>query len=156
MQLVIVRHGEAEPFCQDDSSRQLTVRGIHEASCTGKWLNTFGANFDVALVSPFIRAQQTWQQMQSSNITAKQVHTLADITPESDPELAESVIRAYADGAEKVLVVSHLPLVSYLVERFTQSFGPIFATGAGAVIILQDWQGVGEMSDFKAPFEMAC
>ncbi|WP_111977102.1 phosphohistidine phosphatase SixA [Algibacillus agarilyticus] len=155
MQLVIVRHGEAGPYKLDDETRELTPNGVDEVSTVSKWLleQHFG-HFDVALVSPFIRAQQTWATMLNAKVGANVVHSLSELTPDAAPDIAEAIIRAYADGAKTVVVVSHLPLVSFLVECFTTDYGPIFSTGGCSVIELADWDSKGDVIAFTSPAQI--
>ncbi len=63
MKIFILRHGEAEHFANTDAERQLTPRGRTESEAVARACKEQGfAQFDKVLVSPYIRAQQTWQE----------------------------------------------------------------------------------------------
>ena len=60
MQLILVRHGEAERQTQDDATRRLTERGQRQADWTAQQVL---ARYrpDRLVVSPLKRAKQTMQ-----------------------------------------------------------------------------------------------
>ena len=61
--LVIMRHGEAEPLSTNDSQRQLTARGQHEVNQMALWLQQHYAAFDWVWASPYLRTRQTAELM---------------------------------------------------------------------------------------------
>lgn len=137
MQLFIMRHGQASPIASTDSQRELTQHGFLEASKMASWLNGEAIYFEQMLVSPYIRAQQTATTLKTDNSPAANLTTLDFITPSGNAKQ----VHDYLDGllAEKrfdrLLIVSHMPLVSYLVEELTQGRAcPIFQTAAVAQI----------------------
>ncbi|MCU4674808.1 phosphohistidine phosphatase SixA [Catenovulum sp. 2E275] len=154
MQLFIVRHGEAEFETKPDSSRQLNSNGQQECESTGHWIAEQCTDFDIALVSPFVRAQQTWNALQKQGVTSKQLVTLQELTPDSDAEKAACVIKAYSQGLNKVIVVSHLPLVCFLVDEFVTETCPLFATGSTALIEIDEEDIKGHLLTLVSPSEL--
>lgn len=63
MKIYIMRHGEAQQFAPSDAQRALTDRGRHESEAVARaCVNQRGVKgFDLVLVSPYLRAQQTWE-----------------------------------------------------------------------------------------------
>ena len=61
--LVIMRHGEAEPLSSQDSQRQLTARGQQEVNQMAVWLHQHYALFDWVWASPYLRTRQTAELM---------------------------------------------------------------------------------------------
>lgn len=156
MDLFIVRHGDASFNATTDVQRPLTDQGKGELETLAVWLKQANLAFDLVLVSPYLRSKQSWYVLRDNGVTAATEQEIAEISPESDPELAASVIQAYGTGKNSVLVISHLPLVSYLVGQFSiDSSMPLFATGAVAHIQLEDNVSKGPVKSFIAPFEMA-
>jgi len=131
MKIFIMRHGEAEHYAASDAERELTQHGRKASlavarACAGKGF----AQFDKVLVSPYIRAQQTWQEI-SSQFSSEQVETCDDITPYGDSEQVADYVSALLDthNYQSVLIVSHLPLVGYLTSEFvTDMVPPMFPT----------------------------
>ena len=132
MNIWIMRHGEAGFDAPTDSERTLTEKGKNAAFLQGKWLGEQcipqNILFDKILVSPYVRAQQTLtaltQGMEAvgfsqhfANITEK----WDEITPSGSPVLIQDYLAFLnEEGANQVLIVSHLPLVFDLVQTFTQ------------------------------------
>ncbi|MDP5134655.1 phosphohistidine phosphatase SixA [Rheinheimera baltica] len=135
--LVIMRHGEAEPLSSQDSQRQLTARGQQEVNQMAVWLHQHYALFDWVWASPYLRTRQTAELMVAKQGPFSQLEILPELVPEGNAAL----FKAYFDAriSEKpdarVLLVSHMPLVSFLVEAFTlPDQAPIFSTGQLACI----------------------
>ena len=142
--LFIMRHGEAEAPRLDDKSRQLTPLGREQAKTAALWLKDQYCQkgiVDLALVSPYRRAKQT-HDMVSLDIIANKVENNEDIVPEGSPRLVSDYIDGLLHAAvnskkpiKKLLVVSHMPLVSYLVDELCQSYTTsLFSTASIAVI----------------------
>ncbi|MBJ2127397.1 phosphohistidine phosphatase SixA [Alteromonas sp. IB21] len=142
--LFIMRHGEAEAPRLDDKSRQLTPLGREQAKSAALWLRDQYCEkgvVDLALVSPYRRAKQT-HDMVSLDIIADKVESYEDIVPDGSPRLVSDYIDALLHAAvnskkpiKKLLVVSHMPLVSYLVDELCDSYTTsLFSTASIAVI----------------------
>jgi len=142
--LFIMRHGEAEAPRLDDKSRQLTQLGRQQTVDASQWLcRQFctDKSIELALVSPYQRARQTFDLV-SIEIQVDKVEINEDIVPNGSAQLVHDDIVARIHGSvnskqplKKVLVVSHMPLVSYLVDALCNSYTTsLFATASIAVI----------------------
>lgn len=137
MQLYLMRHGEAGFDASVDSQRTLTDLGQREVMHMGARLSQELSRCDLVLVSPYVRAQQSWICLKAVLPDEVQVATLDELVPNADPALSHDVIAAYAEthGAERVLAVAHMPLLAYLVREFVPGIEPpLFATAAVASI----------------------
>ncbi len=141
MKIFIMRHGEAQHHAASDAERALTDRGRDEsvsvarAGVTQKSLS----HIDKVLVSPYLRAQQTWQEI-SQYFSADSIETCEDITPYGQSDMVFEYVsaRVEAEELQSVLLVSHLPLVGYLVAEFVPDMvAPMFPT-SGLVCIEYD------------------
>jgi len=158
MQVYIMRHGQAEGFVKNDAQRALTSQGIKEVSAMARWFRQNKHDVDLVLVSPYVRAQQTAATFcQSADISLKP-ETVTFITPSG----SATDVHDYLDGvvaAEKyssVLIVSHMPLVSYLVGELTcEGHTPIFQTGAIADINYDVKKMKGELVALVSPVDIA-
>ena len=137
MQIFVMRHGQATLMGRSDSQRPLTETGRLEVERMAKWLNNSSFTFSHILVSPFVRAQQTADILVEKLNCSASLSTLDLITPSGSAR----EVHDYIDGAcssekyKNILIVSHLPLVSYLTAELTvECFAPIFQTGAIAQI----------------------
>jgi phosphohistidine phosphatase len=113
MNIVIMRHGQAESQAATDFDRALTIPGIEQASAAGGCLSGLGLSFDQAWVSPYLRTQQTADQVLSQLSVGKRL-SVDLLVPETPPI---DLINALAEqSCENLLLVSHQPLVSSLVS----------------------------------------
>ncbi|NQZ86220.1 MAG: phosphohistidine phosphatase SixA [Colwellia sp.] len=146
MRIFVMRHGQAQAMARSDQSRELTSYGKCEAENMASWLVNQKKHFDHIFVSPYIRAQQTAKIVKNilvtkivKNIlvTKTSLTTLDFITPEDSAEKMHDFIDVnFIDNPHaKVLIVSHMPLVSYLVSEFTGGMqAPLFQTASIAEI----------------------
>lgn len=158
MQLYIMRHGQANPVGNIDHLRELTSTGYNEAQCMGKWVNQQGISFLQVFVSPYVRAQQTANTLLNEINGQVQVATIDFITPLDDAKK----VHDYIDGIctdthiEHLIIVSHMPLVSYLVETLTiDRQSPIFQTAAIAQIDYDVEKMTGRLVRLIAPADLA-
>lgn len=159
--IYVMRHGEAEPYRANDATRELTETGREQVRATARWLTQNALpsrGFDMALVSPYQRARQTCEEV-ACCCSIENFEITDCITPEASPKLAADYVSAILTShrqqqkpLQHLLLVSHMPMVSYLVDEFcaTQS-GQLFATAGvavlkwypdGPVTLLKQFQGV--------------
>ena len=140
--ICVMRHGMAEPYASQDSTRPLVDFGQRQALDTAHWLaNTIpDLRFDIAFISPYIRAQQTFELV-NQHISVERQLTSDLITPLGDAEVVHDFLVGHVqhEGADKpvnsVLLVSHMPFVSLFLEKILYSgVAEIFNTGGMAVI----------------------
>ncbi|MDP5291232.1 phosphohistidine phosphatase SixA [Oceanimonas sp. CHS3-5] len=143
MNIFIMRHGQAAPQASNDASRPLTEQGSEEVCLMAQWLAPQVPAFDRVLVSPYVRSQQTWQHL-SRFISGKQVEYCDELTPGADADITASLLLAYGELEQdnNLLVVSHMPLVGFLVESLCPgTMAPIFVTSGIAKITLEKGHG---------------
>ena len=136
MQVYIMRHGDAAIQAASDSARPLTQKGKDDSVLMAKWLKARQPQIDTVLVSPYLRAEQTLQVMRKELSLPAQAQIMEGLTPGGNADWVASQIRDYAfSGAKAVLVVSHLPLVGYLVsELCPHEAPPMFTTSTIACV----------------------
>lgn len=140
MQIYIMRHGQAEMTAYSDAERNLTKLGKQESELMAKHLAAQNVSLDAVLVSPYIRAQQTWQAVHPFFSEVKDIQTLAFLKPNGSARRAVNELLALqAQGAQHVLIISHLPLVGYIVGELAPAAGvPAFLTSAMAHISVDE------------------
>lgn len=146
MQIYIMRHGQAEMMANCDAERNLTSLGREESEMIAKHLVQQNVSFDAVLVSPYIRAQQTWESVSPFFEGISRIHTLPFLTPSGSVHKTVNELYALqAEGLSSVLVVSHLPLVSYIVGELAPEAGvPAFPTSAVGCVKLEEQSGTGQ------------
>ncbi len=154
--LVIMRHGEAEPLSSQDSQRQLTAKGRAEVSQMAHWLAQHYQTVDWVVCSPFIRTRQTADLMLSQQSNTTQFEILPELVPEGDCHQVQLYINARLEQNPdaRFLLVSHMPLVSFLVETFTKNgCTPVFET-SGLVCIDYQPPTAGKLLERMAPSDL--
>jgi phosphohistidine phosphatase len=169
-----MRHGEAEGVTghsfKSDNERKLTERGQLEAQLMANWLLNKNINFSHVFISPFVRAQQTCAQL--LKVLNFDAITLDFITPSGDAKQVHDYIDGLISSSQNeqkqelttstekkvdisILIVSHMPLVSYLVSEFTyDDQAPIFATAAIAQIKYDVSTMGGELVSMLSPDDL--
>lgn len=135
MELLLLRHGEAENQARTDAERPLTAHGIRQADAAMMWLARSGWRPAHILLSPYRRAQTTAKPLRAlwSTVTAT---TDERLTPDNSPE---TLLAAVTDtGAERVLVVGHNPVLGNTAQWLLDSPYPLPLGTASMVLLRAD------------------
>lgn len=107
----LLRHGTASDDADDDAARRLTAKGERQAQVAGAALAALGANVDVCLTSPKIRARDT-ARIACGELGVDVEETDALRGGDFDPE-------DLAAGRGDVLMVGHEPDFSRAIQAMT-------------------------------------
>jgi phosphohistidine phosphatase len=135
--LVIMRHGEAEPMASTDKLRPLTPKGVDEVTQMASWLTQQHGHFDWVWSSPYLRTQQTAELMLAKQADFSQLDLVTDLVPDANAASFQSYLDACLSTKPdaRILLVSHMPLVSFLVAQFTEANqAPVFSPAQLACI----------------------
>lgn len=124
-----MRHGEAEPMAASDQLRSLTSKGVNDVNQMATWLVQQYGHFDWIWSSPYLRTQQTAELMLAKQTDSCQLELVPDLTPDADAASFQSFLDVCLASKPdaRILLVSHMPLVSFLVAQFTQTdHAPVF------------------------------
>ncbi|RJG48685.1 phosphohistidine phosphatase SixA [Motilimonas pumila] len=155
MQVYIMRHGQAEMLAKTDAQRPLTATGKHESEAMAHWLAPQLSHLEVIGHSPYLRAEQTFAAISPLLPTADKTVELQHLIPSGNVhKVTNFIYEMQQQGVKSLMLVSHLPLVGYLVAELCPSAGaPIFATsGIACVNIDDDLQG--ELQFLSAPHDL--
>ena len=109
--IYLLRHGDAEDGSGDDAARRLTRKGEHQAEAAGRAVAALGAEIDVCLTSPKVRAADTARLACQALGLAPEVAVELRGGPFDSPGLAA--------GRGNALLVGHEPDFSSEVARLT-------------------------------------
>lgn len=127
VELVILRHGEAGS-ATSDRERSLTKYGRDQVSSQCQWLLKQGFQPELILHSPYRRTTET---ALLANVyfpdAIIQVEPL--ITPDGDPAMILPLLSE--QGKQQILLVSHMPLVTYLTATLLDGIKPFSYPVAG-------------------------
>lgn len=128
--LVLIRHAQAADAPRD-RDRPLTGHGAWRAAAIGSWLQRSGIDPDRVLVSPALRARQTW-----AAAAVGPEPTVDDRIYENTVAALLAVLGELADAVRTVAVVGHNPSIGELAAGLDDgdpSARAGFPTGAVAV-----------------------
>ncbi|MFT5451055.1 MAG: phosphohistidine phosphatase [Enterobacterales bacterium] len=113
MKIVILRHGEAA-HAIPDRERSLTAYGRKQVESQYQWLKEQNFQPELILHSPYKRTIETASLAETffPNVEM-QVEPL--ITPDGNPELVAQLVPVLEK--QQILIVSHMPMVSYLTTK---------------------------------------
>jgi len=151
-----MRHGQANPMGSIDSERKLTEQGFSEVKVMAKWINEANLSLENIFVSPYVRAQQTANTVLNGLNASPLLTTLDFITPSGNAKDVHNYIDGMSGMDEQsLLIVSHMPLVSYLVAELTLGHhSPIFQTAAIAQIDYDVEKMTGKLVKLISPFDL--
>lgn len=117
MLITIMRHGEAQFRAASDSSRQLTEQGRKDNLATTSALLSHNPEFSHALHSPYLRAQQTAEDLCTSlgGLASESCEMLTPDVPVTD---LLSYLQHFCEERQvsSLLLVGHNPLLSHLLS----------------------------------------
>lgn len=144
MKIFIMRHGEAEIIASTDDLRALNSTGKRQAKLQGEWLKTqlesTALSLDKVMVSPYVRAQQTFEYLNRAFDNQLTKEDWKGLTPKGSADNVIDYLNVLAEqGVENVLLVSHLPLVGEIVATLYGKSNPV--AFYPATIVQLDWNG---------------
>lgn len=108
--LVILRHGEAEPYVHSDAERELTDRGRQETRAQMAILVAQDFRPEEIIHSPFIRTTQT-ADICHEFFPEASLRPHSGLMHSAQPEMVPAI---WTEG-KSVLLASHMPLVARLL-----------------------------------------
>jgi len=115
MQLLIVRHGEAEPSAASDDVRNLTQRGRDTTAALARALIKKSFKPTQIWASPLVRAQQTAAILQQQLSFASPVRECRAAIPEGDVRECTALLQQES-ADDIILLASHQPFVTQLIS----------------------------------------
>jgi len=156
MDIYIMRHGQAEMMASCDSERALTDNGTEQSKKMARYLaDKKKVEFDAALVSPYLRAQQTFAAISPFFSKRSNVQRFNALTPSGSVNKSVNEIMALqAAGVQTLLIISHLPLVGYIVAALDPTAGAASFTTSAVAHVEFDDQGFGKLLSMTAPSDL--
>ncbi len=140
MFVTIMRHGEAHTSAGSDAERPLTRRGRNEVQYGGQQLLSLCSRARISpprrlLHSPYLRTLETADIV--GGVTGLEPQSLDELAPGHGPEQLESCAALTPeDDDDHILLISHQPLVSLLVSRWSGNGGSRYVLSPGGFTTL--------------------
>ena len=107
MELLLIRHAQAESYASSDSERALTDKGRSQSREVGKFLRELDLLPDITLASPLVRARQTAETL-CDTAGAESPIIQPWLACGMSPHEAMQELIAYADFS-RIAIVGHEP-----------------------------------------------
>jgi phosphohistidine phosphatase len=153
--LLLIRHAQAG-HAPLDRDRPLTEQGARDAAAIGRWLAEAGLVPDRVVVSPALRAAQTWSQAAAALPDDRPTVVERRIYDNTLDDLVD-VIEETPAGVETLALVGHNPAVEALAHALDDGQGDAAARGslargfpAGAVAVFDLGIPFGAVEDGTA------
>ena len=119
--ITLIRHGKAEMprVGGNDFERGLVRRGMQNAEAVGQFMQAHKMLPDLVLVSPALRARQTYELMSTSWSNPPPV-TYEDKLYEVSADTLLQLIFKHGHNAENVAIVGHNPSFVVLLTHFVR------------------------------------
>ena len=119
--LVLLRHSKAAAG-RTDIDRPLAPRGEGDAAAVGQWLVAHGVIPDRVVVSPALRAEQTWEVAAKASGATPAVVSEGRIYDNTVTDLLE-VIQETGPEVRTLVLVGHNPSMGELAARLDDGSG---------------------------------
>jgi phosphohistidine phosphatase len=112
--LTLLRHAKTESEAPSgrDQDRRLDERGRKDATEIGNWMGRHPPFADAVMVSPAVRAHQTWEiawEAMKDLAPPPQVEFLPELYGADPAQLLESIRSAVATDPKRLMLVGHNP-----------------------------------------------
>lgn len=121
MNILIMRHGDANRSAPSDAQRTLTDKGKQNVLDVVQSLKEDGIEIERLISSPYTRALETAGIVSDALGHQSKIIQCPDITPDSPPHIAINSLDKLLKP--NTLIVSHLPLVSLLIAQLIGEHG---------------------------------
>jgi phosphohistidine phosphatase len=120
--LMLLRHAKTETDAPSgrDQDRRLDDRGCKDAAEIGRWIADHPPFPDVVLVSPAVRARQTWEMAWAAmkeTVPAPQLELLPELYGADAAQLLLSIREASVHDPKCLMLVGHNPSMHELALR---------------------------------------
>jgi phosphohistidine phosphatase len=124
--LMLLRHAKTESEAPSgrDQDRRLDERGRKDAAEIGNWIGRHPPFADLVMVSPAVRAHQTWEiawEAMKDHARAPKVEFLPELYGADPAELLESIRGAVATDPKRLMLIGHNPGMHELALALTGS-----------------------------------
>ena len=142
--LILFRHAKSDQTSTGaDIDRPLNPRGRRQAQEAGQWMAENIDGIDLAVVSPAIRAQTTWD-LASAELDQQPQARVDDRAYSASVADLLGVVRDLPDDANTVVLVGHNPGMEELASLLTSTSVPMPTSAIAVLESATEWSSAGE------------
>jgi phosphohistidine phosphatase len=141
--LVLLRHAKSDwSGNETDAHRPLAKRGRRQAPEAGRWLAANLDVLDLAVVSPAVRARETWDLV-AAELDAPPPTRYDERVYAASAGALLGIVRDLPEAAGTVLLVGHNPGLEELAARLTGSWVAMPTSGIAVIALREPWSAAG-------------
>ena len=141
--LILLRHAKSDwSGDEPDHDRPLAKRGRRQAPEAGRWLADLVGRIDLAVVSPAVRARQTWELV-SAPLSEPPPTRFEDRVYAASAGALLDIVRALPDDATTVVLVGHNPGLEDLASALTGRWVSMPTSALAVIGLSGGWQTAG-------------
>ncbi len=142
--LILLRHGKSDwSGGEPDHLRPLAPRGLRQVPEAGRWIAGRAGGIDLAVISPAVRARETWRLAAAELAVAPPVREDERVYAASASSL-RSVVRELPDAVATVVLVGHNPGLEDLVADLTGRWVAMPTAALAVVDLRGPWSEAGD------------
>jgi phosphohistidine phosphatase len=120
--LLLIRHAKAVQGGPSDAQRELAPRGLRDAAAAGRWLADNDFTPEYVVVSPAVRAAQTWQAV-AVTLGADSVVEVDSRIYDNTLESLLCVVHDVVNDHSTIALVGHNPSMHALAAALDDGLG---------------------------------
>ncbi|HEY7773252.1 MAG TPA: phosphohistidine phosphatase SixA [Marinagarivorans sp.] len=152
MELLLLRHGHAQAYAERDQLRPLSELGRAEIRSVASQASDALLAVETVWVSPYLRAQQTYEELRSVLPSLPSAHSRSEITPGGQVMTLLASLEACPHA--KLLLITHQPFVGDLLDALCGFDSGRYFMGTACLAALSlpsIGLGQGDLQWFKQP-----
>jgi phosphohistidine phosphatase len=122
LNLILVRHAEAESNGHTDHARILTPAGRQRAAISGKLISQKFKEIDLAIISDAARTKETFLELKSAIQTIRVVFESRLYSANTPADLKQIVSEHIGQGESTVMLIGHNPIISTFASYMSGDF----------------------------------
>lgn len=150
MDIFIFRHGNAFPVSDkhNEENRPLTIEGQNETKNVGNYLSKHNIHFDIVLVSPYIRALQTKDNI-FKYLNDDNLEILSELKPHENPDFVLHKIESEYNASKVVGIVGHQPQIGKIISKMLNTKPIVFDIKPASLIQLNIFKSENNKIEYK-------
>ncbi|MEI2671781.1 MAG: histidine phosphatase family protein [Nocardioidaceae bacterium] len=141
--VALIRHAKSDwSSATEDRERPLSKRGRRQATESGQWLRENFTALDLAIVSPAVRAQDTWDLINAELRWPVEEESLDSAYTFDGHDLLE-IIQDLDDAVSHVAIVGHNPAIEDLITILTDDQARMPTSAVAIISIRGEWESAG-------------